>query len=178
MLHGLFARTRRARKATQNAIETRSKSRHKIDATAPQNPLCSTSPRSGILKKFRPKAARPCNPARQRQGPGDRARLGRTSTRPRGLIRKIVRDSAAIQGEWASRPHRSNPVGGTPTLLETLAPRRDSAAKPENPSRRHAVSQTTSPQTLNSNHTTLLPRSRQKTCRVWKLKTTTHLPAD
>jgi LysM repeat protein len=28
----------------------------------------------------------------------------------------------AIQGAWASRPHRSNPVGGTPTLLETPRP--------------------------------------------------------
>ncbi|MFM8364678.1 MAG: LysM peptidoglycan-binding domain-containing protein, partial [Verrucomicrobiota bacterium] len=28
---------------------------------------------------------------------------------------------AATQGAWASRPHRSNPVGGTPTLLEVFA---------------------------------------------------------
>jgi hypothetical protein len=33
-----------------------------------------------------------------------------------------IRGSAAVQGAWASRPHRSNPVGGTPTLLEALVP--------------------------------------------------------
>jgi len=46
------------------------------------------------------------------QGPTNRHR---TSFQ---VPRKNQRGSAAFQGAWASLPHRSNLVGGTPTLLE------------------------------------------------------------
>jgi hypothetical protein len=54
-----------------------------------------------------------------------------------------------------------------PTAVETRSEFRYGNRRPR------ADSQPTCLNAPTSNHTTLLPRSRQKTCMVWKLKTTT-----
>jgi hypothetical protein len=69
-------------------------------------------------------------------------------------------ESAAFEISTASRET-------IPTAVETRSEFRYENRRPR------ADSQPTCLNALTSNHTTLLPRSRQKTCMVWKLKTAT-----
>jgi hypothetical protein len=148
-LQGLFARTRRARETSPTAVETCSEFRYENRRPrADSQPTCLnalTSNHTTLLPRSRQKTCMVW-------------KLKTTTAPSRGLSND--------QAPGLVFPNPTSPRGPTTR-------RRNSFRVPLQNRRPRANSLPTCLNALTSNHTTLLPRSRQKTCRVWKLKTTT-----